>query len=78
MLFDQLTGCRLTPAATPTHGQLHLHFPETAGALLDGAADLAVGNSMAQTDIHRSPLTRRQAGNPGVGATLIRMRMIVN
>jgi hypothetical protein len=55
MLSNQLACRGLTPPTTTAHRQLHLNLAEAAGTLLDGAANLAVGDSVADTNIHREP-----------------------
>ena len=55
MLLDQLACRGLTPSATAADRQLHLHLAEAAGTLLDSTANLTVGDSVAETNIHREP-----------------------
>jgi hypothetical protein len=55
MLSNQLACRGLASSATAAHGQLHLHFAQAAGPLVDSAANLTIGNPVAQTNIHRDP-----------------------
>jgi hypothetical protein len=72
-LFSNQLACRrLAPTAASAHGQLHLHFAQAGGTLLDDAPDLTIGDPVTQTNIHREPF----AGS--TGHSVIRMRMIVN
>jgi len=52
---NQLARRRLAPSTTSAHGQLLLHIAQARAPLLDGAANLAIGDSVTQTNIHREP-----------------------
>ena len=76
---NQLACRRLAPSATSTHGQLLLHVAQRRATLLDSAANLAIGDSVTQTNIHREPYALPGAGNPwSTRLEYLRMRMIVN
>jgi hypothetical protein len=55
MFANQLACRRLATTAASAHGQLHLHFAQGGGTLLDDAPDLTIGNPMTHTNIHREP-----------------------
>jgi hypothetical protein len=45
-------GAILAPTAAAADRQLHLHIAQSARALLDSATNLAIGDAMANADVH--------------------------
>ena len=45
-------GAILAPTAAAADRQLHLHITQGARALLDGATNLAIGDAVANANIH--------------------------
>jgi hypothetical protein len=46
------SGAILAPTAAAADRQLHLHVAQAARALLDGASNLAIGDAVANADVH--------------------------
>jgi hypothetical protein len=52
MGFDDFFGRVDTPAAARTHGQMHLQFSDGPDAAIDDFANLPVGYSVTDADVH--------------------------
>lgn len=55
MFADKLTRRSLATPAAARNRQLSLDLTERGGALLDRRANLAIGDTVTNTDIHRKP-----------------------
>jgi len=61
MFVDHLlSAIEAAPTARP-NGQLHLQLAHRVSALIDGAPDLAIGNPVANADVHGDLLTCRRS-----------------
>jgi len=63
MFVDHRFSSIQAAATAAADGQLHLQFAQRLHALIDGAADLAIGNPVANANVHSDLLTcRRDVG----------------
>ena len=59
MLFDDLLRRRGATAAAAADGKARLNIRQRAGAAIHDFADLAIGDGMTYTDVHRAVIVIR-------------------